>query len=197
MNAFSIIKDLISILAVISPAVWAIYLWIKSKKGDISWRGLQKAIIKLHKKMDENSYRPNYIICIGRAGSIAGAMLSHQFGKPVIPIMILTFDYIVVDVHPQYRGKEYARKEVLLNCCTITQGLQNVLVFGVDIMTGVTMKAGLQKLSENNIDHSATACLFWNPNATIKPTFHAETKDKRLLYPWMSTSFLKVYNIEK
>ena len=197
MNTLSLIKDLIAILAIVGPGVWALYVWIRSKKGDISWRALQKAIMKLHKKMDETSYRPDYIICLGRAGSIAGGMLSHQFGKPVIPIMALTFDYVIEDVHPQHRGKEHARKEILLNCCTVTQGLQNVLVFGIDIMTGVTIKACLQELSKNNIGHSATACLFWNPNATIKPTFHSETRDKRLLYPWMSTSFLKVYNIEK
>lgn len=198
MSFISSIKDLLSILAVVIPTGYAIYLWFRSKRGDISWRALQKAVKKLHRIMEADSYRPDHIVCIGRAGSIVGAMLSHTFGSPVIPMMVLTFDYQIEEVRPdRRRGREFSRREHLLESCAIPTGLQNVLVLGIDIMTGSTMKAGIQELTTRNAEHTATACLFWNENAGFKPTYYCEQRDRRLIYPWMADSFNRIYNIGK
>lgn len=197
VTILSIFKDILSILVIVIPAIWAVSSWVRSKRGGISWRAIEKAVEKLYQKMDAANYRPDNIVCLGRAGSIAGTLLSHRFGKKVIPIVVLTFEYTVSDVHPQHKGKEHLRSEIISECCTVQEGLGNVLLLGIDIMTGSTMQVGLEELDKLKVAHSATACLFWHPDAKLKPTFYAEKRTTRLRYPWMSTSFWQNWGISR
>ena len=188
MEIIHLTRDIFAILAIAFPAIWGIWVWLKTRRGDISWHALQKAVEKLHVAMANAKYRPNYIVCIGRAGGMVGAMLSHRFKQPVIPVIVLTFTYELTS-----RGTAHDRKERLLACSTIADSVQNVLLLGVDVMTGETMKSGEEELKKHNIQEYKTACLYLNPISRRTPDYFVEKRTKRLQYPRMPNSFSETY----
>lgn len=188
MSYLSTLKDFLYILAIAGPALWGAWSYLKSLRGDVSWRMLEKAVGKLHMKMEDEKYKPDYIVCIGRAGGVGGAMLSHRFRTSVIPIIVLTYSYDLLE-----HGKAHERIEKLRECCSVKEGLQKVLLFGLDIMSGNTMLAAAKELEKRNIREYKTACLYWNPVAKLKPDLFAETRAKRPQYPWMLNPFSLIH----
>lgn len=189
------LQAIAAIAAVVAPAV----LWatprIRERWGHISWAAVRRAVKDLHRHMYGAGYRPDYIVCLGRGGAIVGGMLSYLFGKPNIPIIVLTIDHRSSQLHEGHRDKGLVRSDTVLGCGQIEEGLSNVLVLGIDIVNGGAMKAALAALESRRIAHSAIACVYMHPDSYIKPEFYARRKGGRLQFPWMSEPFERTWGM--
>ncbi len=180
-----VVGKILACLAILVPAIWAVISYVRSRFGRLSWRSIEKGIADLYGQMSSDNYTPSVIICIGRSGSIVGSMLSGCFERKMTPIVTISFDHR--REHPHHmRGKEYIRSEEFIDACSVKRGVQNALILAVDIMTGSTMKAALRELGRMGVSHSAIACLYWNPDAEVTPTFRYRERSSRPRYPWMS-----------
>jgi hypothetical protein len=78
-------------LAIVGGIVsaWQIYLWLKPHRK-VSWREVEKGVLKLRDDLINKNYFPILIIGIGRGGSVIGALLSGSFGN----ISIIVIDRV-------------------------------------------------------------------------------------------------------
>ena len=194
-TALDVTEKILASAAVLLPAVWAI--WTKARKlwGHVSWGSIIRAANSLHSKMTSVNYRPSCIVCLGRAGAITGAVLSERFGRPVVPIVVLAFDYVEVEAPNTSPAKLVYRRLQFVDFGIIKENVANVLVLGIDVVTGSTMEQALEQLQARGVTCSATGCLFWNPEARIRPTFFVAERSTRAKYPWHIATFSERYGL--
>ena len=167
-----------------------------SQQTMVGWTEVANAVTKLHENMKNRKYRPSYIVCMGRGGGVVGAMLSQKFEKPVVPVIVLTMDHRMgVDEKDSGLPGRY-RADGVNDCCAVKEGLNGVLLLGVDIITGTALQIGARELKQKGVTVTATACLFRRPGAALEPTFFAEECTGRYLYPWMKLPFHEVWGID-
>ena len=188
------VQAVLASLAILLPAAWGATIWIRRRWGRVSWHHIETATLKLHAKICERRYRPVWIVCLGRAGGVVGALLSEKFGAPIVPLAVLNFEY-------RQQGPESSSSRVLLRTqrpVSITDFKNpggDILVLGIDIITGETMMAALAYLKENGIASADCACLFWNPDGAVTPTYWVEKTNHRLTYPWNAKPFLERHSL--
>ncbi len=187
---FHIVKDVLSSLAIIIPAIAIAYRFLSEKFGRIPWWEIKKGVKNLHEQMVREDFSPTIIVCLGRSGSIVGAMLSGCF-EDMIPIATLNFHYTKDNPHPTKQSREHVRSEEFIDYCVLKSGIEGVLVLGVDILTGGTISAAMQELKKRNIDDYSIACLYLHTNAKVMPRFFYKKKNIRPRYPWMTVPFWK------
>ena len=192
-TAIDVVEKVLASAAVLLPAVWAVWTKARARWGDVSWGSITSASNSLHSKMGEVNYRPACIVCLGRAGAIAGAILSERFGRPIVPIVVLAFDYVEVEAQNTSPARLTYRRLQFVDFGTIKENVDNVLLLGIDVVTGSTMEQALEQLQKRGVTCSATACLFWNPEARVRPTFFVRERSMRAKYPWHITTFGKRY----
>lgn len=190
---FTIAKDILSSLAIIVPAIAIAYRFMSEKFGRISWWEIKKGVKDLHEQMVRDDFSPKLIVCLGRSGSIVGAMLSGCFDN-MIPIVTLNFQYTKDYPHSAKQGREHVRSEDLIDYCVLKPGIDGVLLLGVDILTGGTMAAAMEELKKRNIDDYSIACLYLHTNSKIMPRFFHKKKNIRPRYPWMTVPFWKSWS---
>lgn len=193
----SALKDVVSIAAVVCPATWLGVRKVRERWGHLSWGSVAKTTARLHGKMVAAGYRPSYIVGLGRGGAVTGAMLSGRFAQPNIPLIVLTIDHGSSQLNREFYEKGVVRTERVSDCGLVHQGLENVLVLGVDIVNGGAMRAALSSLEEAGVKHSAIACLYMHPDAYIKPTFFGAARRGRLKFPWMAQTFERTWGIPR
>lgn len=184
-----IAKNALSIIAILFPAAWALWLNLRSRWGYVSWRKITKGVALLHQKMIGSSYRPACIVCIGRGGAIAGSLLSEHFGPPLVPIVVLSFEY---PKKMDSAGSETVftlRNPQVIDFSTIRADMDNVLVLGIDIVSGETMKQAIEELAKKQVRVSGSACIFWNPDALVIPKYHVFESKIRTRFPWSQRTF--------
>lgn len=69
----------------------------------------------------------------------------------------------------------------------------NVLVLGVDVISGRSMKAALNCLERQGVTVSAVAALYWSSDeheirALIKKCYYHEEREREPRYPWVGPS---------
>lgn len=191
-QALDLLKNLAALLAVALPATWALWVKARSRWGYVSWRRIESRVQRLHEKMLAATFRPACIVGIGRAGGIVGSLLSERFGPPLVPVVILSFEY------PMQESAGLNRHFALrvpqpVELTTITEEANDVLVMGIDVFTGATMKQSVEHLKGKGISIAGTACLFWNPDALLKPTFYVDHCAVRMKFPWNLQTFRERY----
>lgn len=187
----------IQIIRLLLDAAGKLIPWWKNKprRGKLSWQKIEKDVFKLKDKMvADRNYRPNYIVCVGRAGAFVGGLLSHQFDPPVIPIIVLTFDY---KIKKQRNGEIILQEPVFLSCGEIKEELKNVLVLGADVISGQTMRKCLEVLAVRKVRGIKTACLYRSSHAEVTPTYFVEKCSARPYYPWSKLTFDETHYIEQ
>lgn len=192
-DLLSVLKDALSILAILVPSVIALYKYTAYLHGRLSWREILKGIEVIHKKMNDDHYVPDLIICLGRSGSIVGSLLSGRF-KDLIPIVTLNFEYNLNRPLPKENGKEYVRSEKLLNYCILRPRAQHVLLLGVDILTGSTMNAAIEELEKRRFADFRICSLFVFTDSGIRPKYYYKMVQKRPTYPWMVSPHWKSWS---
>ncbi|MDX2043131.1 MAG: phosphoribosyltransferase [Acidobacteriota bacterium] len=186
---FDVIKTGLALVALITPPARYFYNKWRTNRGDMSWRAVKKAILKLKKQLDENNITPKCIVGVGRAGAIAASVLSHQFGTRYIPIVVLNFAYEM-----RLKGGVLHRVPIAVDVSQIKEGLEDVLLLGADIMSGGTMVECMKVLDKRNCDVTAIACLFLNSDITlVQPKYFVEKRAKRPQYPWMPIPHEKIF----
>ena len=183
MTLVTQIKEVLALAAIVVPVVLLGWSTIKKTLGRLSWRAIEHAVVDLDKQMTASGYQPDLIICLGRSGSIVGAMLSQCFNR-IVPIVTLSFRYYGDNPKPTPRRRKRLHVEGLIDVCSVRQDLGEVLLLGVDIISGGTVEAALEELKKKNVTPSAVACLFWNPDATVKPRYYHKLCKSRRVYPW-------------
>lgn len=200
MGSFAVVVDtianLLASLAIAVPVIGAIVLRLRTRWGHVSWRQVLKAIQNLHRKMSDAGYRPKCIVCIGRSGAIVGALLSERFGSPLIPIVVLSYDYAKDVRSSKPEDRFILRPQQLVDFSTIKRNIDNVLLLGVDVVTGATMRSALEDLKKRGVLLSGTACLFWNPDATLQPQYYSSIRRVRPKYSWNSRGFRERYGLQ-
>jgi hypoxanthine phosphoribosyltransferase len=191
--ALDVLEKVLASAAVLLPAIWAVWTKARAKWGHVSWGSIIRATNSLCSKMTAVSYRPACIVCLGRAGAIAGAVLSERFGRPLVPIVVLAFDYVETEAQNTSPTRLIYRRLQFVDFGIIKENVSNVLLLGIDVVTGSTMEQALEQLQKRGVTCSATACLFWNPEARIRPTFFVAERSMRARYPWHITTFSERY----
>ncbi|MDR2981395.1 MAG: hypothetical protein LBV12_04020 [Puniceicoccales bacterium] len=192
----TLIASIIATCAVLAPPFWLLAREILERFGHISWNSISRSVKILHEKMKSAHYRPDYIICTGRSGAVIGAMLSARFRQPNIPIIVLTLSYSLGENKP---GSLLLGKQRLdgINECIEFKGIRNVLVVTSDVMTGRSMELAIKLLELKDVQISATASIYINPNSTWNPTFTVHKYSGRLKFPWMMDTFDRTWNLDK
>ena len=89
------------------------------------------------------------------------------------------------------------RKSQFVDFGTIKENVNNVLLLGVDVVTGSTMEQAASELRSRGVQCSATACLYWNPDAKLRPTFFVGRRSERAKFPWNVATFRERYHLHK
>ena len=68
---------------------------------------MKQSLLEIIRKMDLDSFVPDYIVGIARGGLVPATMLSQYFNKP---LMVLNYSLRDKLVHPDHEADEIARK---------------------------------------------------------------------------------------
>ena len=181
MNSILIILTIIG--GVVS--IGTIIIWInqrrKKLKEKISWKMVEKGVLKLKDNLLQKNYYPTLIIGIGRGGAVVGALLSGTLGN--IPIIVL--DRI-------YEWKNHVRNEDLFEKIKITKNIDKVLIVAGELHTGNTAKKYIEYFEQMGAKQTKMLAFMKEPYPTFKPDFFfIETDNSRLRFPWMITKDYK------
>jgi hypothetical protein len=143
------------------------------KKMKYSWDHYHKLVIELKRKLD---FKPNFVVSIGKGGSIPGVILAESFGVNNLNIGIKSYNnfnqskILVYQDIPSY------------------EALRGGYVLLVDDLadTGETMKFALEKFKLKNVDYVKTATVFKKSGSKITPDYYAEevSADTWIVQPW-------------
>jgi probable phosphoglycerate mutase len=177
MNTFLLIIALLG--GVVS--IGTIIIWFKQRKAKIrkrvSWKGVEKGILKLRDQLIKDRYYPTLIIGIGRGGSIVGALLSGSLGN--IPILVI--DRI-------YNWKGHERTEGLFDSIKITKNIDRILLVAGELHSGNTARKYTEYFMQAGAGEVKMLTFMKEPFPTFKPDyFYLESTISDMRFPWMLT----------
>jgi len=162
-------------------SIGTIILWInKSRKKireKISWKRVEKGILRLKEDLITDKYYPTIIIGIGRGGAVIGALLSGTLGN--VPIIVL--DRI-------YKWENHVRNEGLFEDIKLTKNIDKVLIVAGELHSGNTAKKYTEYFEQMGAKEIKMLTFMKEPYPTFKPDFYYIQSDKsKLRFPWMIT----------
>jgi probable phosphoglycerate mutase len=178
----TVIETVMYLLAIIGgvASIWQIIIWLMPYRK-VSWRQVEKGILKLREALINANYHPTLIIGIGRGGAVTGALLSGTFGN--VPVIVI--DRV-------YEWKNRQRSESFLEEIRITKNLERVLIVAGELHSGNTMKKYIAYFNELGAEQIKTLAFCKEPCPTCSPDFfHIETSKVNLRLPWMITDNYK------
>jgi probable phosphoglycerate mutase len=178
----TVIGVVMYLLAIIGGvvSVGQIIIWLKPYRK-ISWRKVEKGILKLRDDLINDNYHPTLIIGIGRGGAVTGALLSGTFGN--VPVIVI--DRV-------YEWKDRQRSESFLEDIRITKNLERVLIVAGELHSGNTMKKYIAYFNALGAGQIKTLAFCKEPCPTCSPNFfHIETSKVNMRLPWMLTDNYK------
>ncbi len=85
------------------------------------------------------------------------------------------------------------RIDKVRDTCVPKQKLSNVLVLGVDVVSGQAIETAVEYMRTREVRSMKTACLFKNKVSAFKPDYWATETVGRLRFPWQVRSFEETY----
>lgn len=168
MYLFAILGGIVSIRT--------IYLWLKPLRK-ISWKEVERGILRLREDLNQANYHPTLIVGIGRGGSIVGALLSGTLGN--VPI-------IVIDRVYEWTNKE--RKEKFCEEIRVSKNIDRVLLVAGELHSGNTAKKYTEYFNSMGAKEIKMLAFMQNPYPTFKPDFsYIITEESKIRFPWMIT----------
>lgn len=159
------------------------------RRNIVDWYQIDKAVDALFQRMKKDGYTPSCICCTGRGGAILGALLAFRFDHviPTIVIHVEAADRMYAD---RRGGVRQGKTGKIHDCWSIGSNLKNVLLFHVDVVSGRTIEAAIEALTQSGAKISGLASLFWHPNdpeiraSFTGKVFFLEQRPERVRYPW-------------
>jgi hypoxanthine phosphoribosyltransferase len=183
MYVLSLVKELIAFGAIVVSILLVAWSVVRRTRGWLSWRAIEYATLDLDRQMTASGFQPDLIICLGRSGSIAGAMLS-EFLPQIPAVVTLCFGNRRNTPKPSIHASRQLQMESMIALCPLKESLKHILLLSVDIISGNTMNTALEELRKKDIAPTEIACLFWCPEASVKPRYYHKPCKSRRVYPW-------------
>ena len=179
--------SLLIILTIIGGivSIGTIILWINQRrkriKEKVSWKTVEKGVVRLKEQLIQDNYIPTVIIGIGRGGAVISALLSGTLGN--IPIIVL--DRI-------YQWKNHVRNEGLFEEIKLTKNIDRVLLVAGELHSGNTAKKYTEYFKQMGATKIKMLAFMKEPYPTFKPDYYfIETDKSSLRFPWMITKDYK------
>lgn len=165
-----------SIIVVISLAASAITIWTFIRRDRITWRKVAKLVVQLLDEIRSDGFAPDYIIGVGRGGSIVAGMLAGNGGH--IPLFVV--DTIL--------EREDGVNEVAIRNKTLpnVKGKKVLLVVG-EVFSGQDLITAKQHMQNSEYEILKTMSMFYHPASTIKPDYIGMKTKKPESAPWRIT----------
>ena len=175
MDFQTIIGIIFSTIGAIS-SIWFLYDKL-SKRWKLSWRFVQKAVLRITDRMTGDDFSPSLIIGIGRGGAIMGAMISGALGhRPLI----------VID--RKYDWKDGRRVDDLVQRLKINIGLDKVLLVAGEVHSGNTMRLYYNYFQELGAKEIRRATLYYEIGSTEPVEYIGLSSSRKMIrLPWMFT----------
>lgn len=160
MNILNIAGYFSLILVVLQIANQLIMLYSPIKanifnKKYFSWREVNRYIIKLAKKIQEDNIEYGMICGTGRGGGILAALLSYKLG--LVPVLVLDRKYVIDDTNHQ-RSSLCIEEKVVLNNHYIELLNKPILLITPQSDPGVTLNKYRDILKQSGFCGSIDKC---------------------------------------
>ncbi|MDR1818288.1 MAG: hypothetical protein LBR07_09030 [Puniceicoccales bacterium] len=153
-------------------------------KGRLTWNRIERDVKKLAKRLQDGGVSPDRIICVGRGGTIAGALLAFELdnkGERQISLLSLNVNH--------NGAKKEVTDQPLWNKLGDTDfNSSSVLVLFSEIQSGQTYRIVKEFLDKLGIKNAAFASLYTKKELptwdfSIK-YFGDDSETKRIKFPW-------------
>lgn len=137
----NLVLGIISAVLAITLAGYGAFRWYRRRvPTKVSWRRIERAVLRIIHDMRRDNFVPDLVVCIGRSGAIFGGLIAGNMGN--IPIALL-------DRRFQW-DKGRVREDVPLSYSEIhiDDSVRKVLVVIGEIHSGSSIKESLGRLEE-------------------------------------------------
>lgn len=154
----------LGLATVIGGVAGVTQLWdrYQRQRGHITWKTVERGVVKLIKLIREDNFQPDVIVGLGRGGSIIGALLSGNLG--VIP-------FTAIDRRYHWESKK--RSVSILDFGPITLENKRVLLATAEPYTGETLRAAVEYLQSRKPTETKVASLCKCEITTMVPHYYA------------------------
>jgi len=141
----------------------------------VTWNMLQKLVLELAQKIQDDNYNPDILVAISRGGFVPARILSDQLG--VRRLTCIQIEY--------YKGISEVKKEpnLVFPLNADIKGL-NVLIVDDVSDSGTSMLAAIEHISNNGAKTVKTSSIHIKPFTDYIPDYYAEKVDDWIVYPW-------------
>jgi uncharacterized protein len=153
----------------------------------MSWEDVEKSCVRIHEAMKSQNYTPDVIIGLLWGGVIPTRLLVDLLGHKRINTHV-TYASLYDGI-----GKRKDTVDIGFNKDSLTT-LANKKVLVVDDIwdSGMTMRAALKDLVENNCIVSTATLVYKNINSSIAPNYYDKILERDnlwVVFPWEKCEF--------
>lgn len=152
----------------------------------VSWRKVERMVLRLCEDLRSEDFKPTLIMGIGRGGAVLGALISGVFGH--VPL-------IVIERHYNWTNGEGRATEIEMPEA-LEERLERVLLVAGEVHTGNTMSLCLRSLREMGAGDVRTYALQCEQVTIFRPDECGIIRDGVIHLPWMLTRNYRKLDVE-